>query len=67
MYPLLPGLWVSGESRKLGIIAVVSQGLSSKEGNYIWETVLMLAVPEYLTLPETDYGSEGGLQLEEDW
>lgn len=33
----------------------------------MWEAMLRLAVPEYLTLPETDSGSEDGLQLEEDW
>lgn len=31
------------------------------------ETVLMVAGLEYLTPPETDSGSEGGLQFEEDW
>lgn len=68
VYSLLPGLGVSGESRDSGRAAVVCQdsppGERTTQGR---GTVLLLAVPETLTVPETDPGSEGALQLEEDW
>lgn len=66
MYLPSPGLWVPGKAGNL-VELQLSPGPLVRVREPQWETLLVWAVPEHLTPPETDSGSEGAPPLGEDW